>query len=101
MPVDNSAYPSWKDMSNTNYQKASVPDSLQIFLGHRFPSELEKLGFGYCITYASQLTSVIASIPFGISVQLGQSFGTKWFVDHLAKRDYNQYHQTTLSCSKT
>ena len=100
MPVDNSAYPSWKDMSNTNYQKASVPDSLQIFLGHRFPSELEKLDFGYCIAYASELTSVIASIPFGINVQLGKSFGTKWFVDHLAKRDF-QYHQTTLSCSKT
>ena len=99
MPVDRSAYPSWKDMRDTNYQKASVPDSLQIFVGHYFPSELEELGFGYCIVHASQLRSVIASIPFGISVQLDKSFGTKWFVDHLAKHDF-QYHQTKLNCSK-
>ena len=99
MPVDKSAYPSWKDMSDTNYQKASVPDNLQIFLGHCFPSELEQSGFGYCIVQASQLRSVIASIPFGISVQLDKSFGTKWFVDHLAKHDF-QYHQTKLNCSK-
>ena len=99
MPVDKSAYPSWKDMSDTNYQKALVPDSLQIFLGHCFPSELEQSGFGYCIVHASQRRSVIASTPFGISVQLDKSFGTKWFVDHLAKRDF-QYHQTKLNFSK-
>ena len=28
---------------------------------------------------------MIAPIPFGIGVQLDISFGTKWFVDHLAK----------------
>ena len=100
MPVDRSAYPSWKDMSNTNYQKASVPDSLQTFLGYHFPSELEKSGFGYCIVHTSQLTSVIASMPFGITAQLDKSFGTKWVVYRLVKLGF-QYDQTKLRCSKT
>ena len=28
---------------------------------------------------------MMASIPFGIGVKLEKSFGTKWFVNHLAK----------------
>ena len=32
---------------------------------------------------------MIAPIPFGIGVQLDKSFGTKWFVDHLAKFSFS------------
>ena len=52
IPVDKSAYPSFEDMSQTDYEKKWVPESLQIFLGHLFPSKLKQLNFGQCIAQA-------------------------------------------------
>ena len=69
--------------------KKWVPASLQIFLRHLLPSKLKQLSFGQCIAQTSRPRSMIAPIPFGIGVQLGKSFGTKWFVDHLAKFSFS------------
>ena len=69
--------------------KKWVPASLQVFLRHLFPSKLKQLSFGQCIGQTSRPRSMIAPIPFGIGVQLDKSFGTKWFVDHLAKFSFS------------
>ena len=38
-----------------------------------------------CISQASRPRSTIASIPFGIGVDLDKSFGSKWLINHLSK----------------
>ena len=76
IPVDKSEYPSVDEMS---------VESLQIFPGHLFPSKLKQISFGQCIAKASRPRSMIVPIPFGIGIDVDKSFGTRWFVDHLAK----------------
>ena len=55
-----------------------VPESLQIFVRHLFPSKLKQIS----------LRLMIAPIPFGIGINVDKSFGTRWFVDHLTKYDF-------------
>ena len=85
IPVDKCEYPKIDEMSDMDYEKRWVPESLQLFLGHLFPSKLKQMSFGQCIAQASRPRSMIAPIPFGIGVDVDKSFGTRWLVDHLAK----------------
>ena len=89
MPMDRNVYPSLLEMSDLDYEAEWVPESLQILLGLLFPSKLKQISIGQCIAQASRPRSMIAPIPLGIGVDLDKSFGTRWFVDHLAKLGFS------------
>ncbi|XP_057294633.1 uncharacterized protein LOC130623163 [Hydractinia symbiolongicarpus] len=83
MAVDKCEYPTADEMGD--YQTKWVPESLQLFLSHLFPSKLKQISLAQCISQASRPRSMVAPIPFGIGVYVDKSFGTCWLVDHLAK----------------
>ena len=83
MPSTMNEYPSIDSLNCIEYVKSWVPESLQILLNHLICSELKRVSIGQCITQASR--STIASILFGIGVDLDKSFGSKWLINHLSK----------------
>lgn len=85
IPCDKSEYPSISEISNLEYAKRWVPESILIFLSQLISSELKQVSIGQCIAQASRPRSMIASIPFGVGVYIDKSFATKWLVDHLSK----------------
>ena len=85
LPCDKSKYPIIDQMDDINYAKNWVPESLTIFLHHLISSELKQVSIGQCIAQCSRPRSMIASIPFGVGVDIDKSFATKWLVDHLSR----------------
>jgi len=69
-------------MDDLEFAKNWVPESLLLFLKYIVPSELKQVSIGQCISQSSRPRSMIASIPFGIGVDIDKSFATKWLVDH-------------------
>ena len=57
---------------------------LLVFLQYLILPELKQVSIGQCIAQASRPRSMLASIPFGIGVDIDKSFATRWLVDHLA-----------------
>ena len=85
LTTDKSHYPLLEKMSDIEYCKTWTPESLLILLNCLIPKELQAVGIGQCIAQASRPRSLLASIPFGIGVDIDKSFATCWRVDHLAK----------------
>ena len=89
MPKDKTVYPSLLEIRDVDYELEWVPESLQIFLSLLFPSKLKQIIIGQCIAQASRPRSLIAPMPFEISVDLDKSFATRWSIDHLAKLGFS------------
>ena len=76
-------------MGNIEYARSWVPESLLLLLRHLVTSPLKQVSLGQCIAQAARPRSMIASIPFGVGVDIDKSFATKWFIDHLGKLGFS------------
>ena len=85
MPCDKKEYPDISRMQDIEYAMTWIPESLTTFLSHLVSSPLKQASIGQVITQNSRPRSMIASIPFGIGVDIDKSFATKWLVDHLSQ----------------
>ena len=86
---DKSTYPKIEQMADIEYAKQGVPGSLLLFLKLLTLSELKQVRIGQCISQCSHPRSMIASIPFGIGVDVEKSFATKWFENHLSRLGFS------------
>ena len=86
---DKITYPRIDRMDNIEFAKQWVPESLQLFLKHIIPSELKQVSIGQCISQSSRPRSMIASILFGVGVDIDKSFASKWFIDHMARLGFS------------
>ena len=48
-------------------------------------NKLKHISLGQCVTQAARNKSILCPIPFGLRVQLDNTFGSKWLVNHLSK----------------
>ena len=70
LPCNKTEYPIIDRMSDINYAKKWVPESLLNFLRHLISSELKQVSIGQCIAQNSRSRSMIASVPFGVVLTL-------------------------------
>ena len=85
MPCDKKEYPDISRMQDIEYAMTWIPESLTMFLSHLVSSPLKQASIGQVIIQNSRPRSMIASIPFGIGVDIDKSFATKWLIEHLSQ----------------
>jgi len=107
MPCDKTEYPDISKMDDIEYAKNWIPDNLNIFLSHLVSSRLKQVSIGQIITQSARPRSMIASIPFGIGVDVDKSFATKWLVNHLhqfgfsiSSDEVNLFKESAISSSR-
>lgn len=69
--------------------KSRYKESLDRFMRQLVRSEVKNISISQCIVQAARPRTVIASILFGLGVQLEKTFGSKWLVNHLSKLGFS------------
>ncbi|XP_066926559.1 uncharacterized protein [Clytia hemisphaerica] len=96
MASNKSHYPDIEKITDMEYLKKWIPESLLWLLKELIPSELKQVSIGQCISQSAKPRSMLAPIPFGIGVDVDRSFESKWFINHLAKLGFSvSYDEVT------
>ena len=64
--------------------KEWIPRHLQMLMKTIVSSELKQSSIGQCIVQAARPRSVITPALFGLGVELGHVFGSKWLINELS-----------------
>ena len=73
MPCNKNEYPDISRLHDIEYTKNWIPESLSTLLSHLITSPLKQASIGQVITQNARPRSMIASIPFGIGVDIDKS----------------------------
>ena len=77
-------------------EKMWLPQSLQSFLQMLLKSELKQQSIGRSIVLAARPRSVIPPGPFGLAVEMGHVFGSKWLITELSRLGFSvSYDEVT------
>ena len=86
MDYDNKMYPGVEDiLAGENW----VPESLHMFMKLLVPSSKKQLSLSQCIIQAARPRSIIAPIPFGVSVNIDKSTGCKQLIQHFSRLGFS------------
>ena len=79
-------YPSVDDIADG---EKWVPESLKNFMALLVPSSQKQLNLSQCIIQATKPRSVIAPVPFGVTVDIDKSTGCKQLIQHFSRLGFS------------
>jgi len=83
--IEKENYPTEEEISDILFCENLQPTTLRKFLEVFVKTRLKRASLGHCLMMCSRPRSGILPIPFGLSIELDNMFGSRWLVDEMSK----------------
>jgi hypothetical protein len=83
--IDKEYYPTEEEIADINFCENAQPTTLRQFLEIIVKDRLKRASLGQCLMMCARPRSGLLPIPFGLSVELDNMFGSRWLIDEVSK----------------